>query len=111
LLVDGSDCQTRAFATTVIYGPAQNEDWKEGTTDQSFRAYEGGVRVHPEFELRTDLHGDQITSRADLALIVLEFPVEEPSSLAVVCGIDPANCMQARRTIRARIVGAASFLE
>jgi hypothetical protein len=78
MLVDASACVPRAFATTVIYGPVRDKDWKEGTTEMSFQAYEGAVRVHPEFELRTGLHGDQVSSRADLALIILDAPVKEP---------------------------------
>lgn len=77
LLVDASACAPRAFATTVIYGAVLDEDFKEDTTEMEFQAYEGAIRVHPEFELRTDLQGNQVSSRADLALIVLEAPVRE----------------------------------
>lgn len=77
LLVDASECAQRAFATTVIYGAVLDEDFKEDTTAMEFQAYEGTVRVHPEFELRTDLQGNQVSSRADLALIVLNTRVTE----------------------------------
>lgn len=77
LLVDASECAQRAFATTVIYGAVLDEDFKEDTTAMEFQAYEGTVRVHPEFELRTDLQGNQVSSRADLALIVLNNQVTE----------------------------------
>jgi V8-like Glu-specific endopeptidase len=77
LLVDASECAPRAFVTTVIYGAVQDPEFKEATTEMRFRAYEGAVRIHPEFSLRTHLQGDQISSRADLALIVLDAPVNE----------------------------------
>lgn len=77
LRVDASSCAQRAFATTVIYGAVLDEEFKEDTTAMEFQAYEGAVRVHPEFELRTDLQGNQVSSRADLALIVLKTRVTE----------------------------------
>lgn len=77
LLTDASACAPHAFATTVIYGAVLDEDFKEDTTEMEFHAYEGAVRVHPEFELRTDLQGNQVSSRADLALIILNASVKE----------------------------------
>jgi hypothetical protein len=77
LLVDASACAPRAFATTVIYGKVLDENFKEDTTEMEFQAHEGAVRVHPAFELLTDLQGNQLSSRADLALIVLKAPVKE----------------------------------
>lgn len=82
LLVDASACAPRAFATTVIYGAVLDEDFKEDTTEMEFQAYEGAVRVHPEFELRTDLQGNHLSSRADLALIVLNSSVKAQMGFA-----------------------------
>jgi hypothetical protein len=61
----------------VIYGAVLDEKFKEDTTEMEFRVYEGAARVHPEFELRADLQGNPVSSRADLALIVLDAPVNE----------------------------------
>jgi hypothetical protein len=75
-LVDGSSCAKRAAVTATVYGEVLDRKFKEVATQVEFWTYEGEVRPHPELELRLDERGAVVSSRADLAAIVLDKPVE-----------------------------------
>jgi hypothetical protein len=54
-----------------------NWNFKEETTERRLRTYEGTVRTHPGFTAQFDSQGAFVSSRADLAVILLDTPVEE----------------------------------
>jgi hypothetical protein len=74
-LVDGSTCAKRAAVTAAVYGEVLDRKFKEVATQVEFWTYEGEVQPHPELELRLDERGSVVSSRADLAAIVLDKPV------------------------------------
>jgi hypothetical protein len=69
---NGPACAEHAYASTVIYGEVIRED----LADFRVRTYRGVVSPHPEFRLLRDDDGAVVSSWADLALIILEEPVE-----------------------------------
>ncbi|MDY7227590.1 trypsin-like serine protease [Hyalangium rubrum] len=70
-VVDGEACAGQARVTAILHEPAA-ESSKPTVVAHS---QEGTVRLHPEFELRLDAEGQVLTSRADLAVILLEEPL------------------------------------
>jgi hypothetical protein len=70
-LIDGSSCATRASVSTAMYEPPP----PGGETSFVREKYRGQVQPHPEFKLLLDSQGDVISSKADLALILLDSPV------------------------------------
>lgn len=64
----------------VRYGAKEGSDVKEAEVPASatIRRFEGKVRVHPAFKLELDEQGAALSSYADLAIIILDSPVEEP---------------------------------
>jgi Trypsin-like peptidase domain len=77
---DASSCAKRVFATSVIYGEVGHSKLKELTTQMRFRTVEGSVRPHPALELVLNARGYVVRGRADLALILLDDPLEVKSS-------------------------------
>jgi len=77
--LNGSTCETQPTVEIVVYDPPrQGLERMPGYTS---RAYEGiEVRPHPEFKLLLDGQDRTKASRADLALILLNAPVEEALS-------------------------------
>lgn len=71
-VIDGSACAKRAQVTAILHEPSA-ESPKPTIMAQS---QEGTIRVHPEFELRLDAKGKVLTSHADLAVILLEEPLD-----------------------------------
>jgi len=71
-LINRTSCAERAFVMTVVYGTVHDPH----TADMKVQAYAGTVRPHPGLELRFDAQSSVVTSRADLAVILLETPVE-----------------------------------
>lgn len=70
-VIDGSGCAKHAQVTAILHEPAE-ESPKPTIISQS---QEGAVRIHPEFELHLDARGEVLTSHADLAVILLEEPM------------------------------------
>jgi hypothetical protein len=70
-------CAKRSFVTTVLYGAVGAKDFKEATTEKRYHSYEGEVRPHPDFKISLDGQGSTQSSRADLAVILLDKPIEE----------------------------------
>lgn len=52
----------------------------EETASKSFQTFEGSVRPHPDFKLLLDARGAVQSSHADLAVIVLDAPVQDSIS-------------------------------
>jgi Trypsin len=75
--VDASSCEKRILVTSVTYGQVGNPQRKEQTTDMQFHTSAGSIRPHPGLELTLDAWGAVIGSRADLAMIQLDEPMEE----------------------------------
>ncbi|MBN1203426.1 MAG: trypsin-like serine protease [Myxococcaceae bacterium] len=69
---NGPACAEHAYASTIIYKEVIRED----LADFRVRTYRGVVSPHPEFRLLRDGDGGVVSSQADLAMIVLEEPVE-----------------------------------
>ena len=69
-------CASKADVTTVIYDPPA--DGSEGMPGYESRTYTGTeVRPHPQFKLVLDEKGSVKDASADLAIVLLEEPVEE----------------------------------
>jgi hypothetical protein len=77
---DASSCVKRVFVTAVVYGQVGDPKFRELTTDMQFHTSAGSVRPHPNLELTLDERGFVAGSRADLATILLDEPMEEEST-------------------------------
>jgi hypothetical protein len=77
-ILDATACAQRTFLRTVRYGEAQDRQFMEETASKSFQTFEGRVRPHPEFKLMLDARGAVQSSHADLAVIILDSPVQSP---------------------------------
>src|SRR5690606_38705295 len=69
---EGRACAEQAYAHPIVYTQVVRPDFAFYRT----AAYRGKVRPHPEFQLTWDEQGTVVASRADLAVIVLDKPVE-----------------------------------
>ena len=70
--VDGSECSKTAAVETTLYKPGSSEPkpaWSSTTQG-------GVVHPHPELSVSVDGQGRVVSSRADLALIVLNHPAD-----------------------------------
>jgi len=79
-IIDASSCVTRASVSTAIYEPPP-----PGKYSVVIERYKGQVRPHPELKIVLDSLGRVMSSKADLAFIVLDTPVSmafAPVSLA-----------------------------
>jgi hypothetical protein len=72
-----SSCEERILVTAIVYGQVGNPKRKELTTDMQFHTVAGTVRPHPELELILGKRGGLVGSRADLAVILLDEPMDE----------------------------------
>lgn len=72
-LIDASSCAKRVGVASVINRRVLDER-SDTLTAEEFRSYQGEVRPHPSLELRLDARGAVVSSRADLAAIVLDAP-------------------------------------
>jgi hypothetical protein len=77
--IDGSGCAKHAQVTAVLSTPV------EGSSRPALRisSQRGQVKSHPELKILFDTRGDVETSHADLAVVVLEKPIQ--------LGISPAS--------------------
>lgn len=73
-----ADCAERAFLMTVRLGGVKDPEFEEESVAQTFRRFEGKVRVHPSFKLELDEQGAVLSTQADLAIILLDSPAQEP---------------------------------
>lgn len=74
-IIDGSACPTRPTVTTLAYEPPKKS--VEGMPGYKSWDYEGiEVRPHPQLQLLLDPKGRVESARADLAVILLNEPVE-----------------------------------
>ena len=73
-VIDSSTCAKTATVITTVYGPF--EDTKEKIA--SIRtSYSGGVHPHPDLHIILDAQGRVVSSKADLALVILDEPLEK----------------------------------
>jgi len=79
-IIDATDCAQRTFLRTVHYGEVQDLQFMEETTSKSFQTFEGRIHPHPDFKLMLDAQGAVQSSHADLAVIVLDSPIQAPLS-------------------------------
>jgi len=70
-LIAASACAERAHVMTVVFG----EVYDALLADMEVHSYGGVVRPHPELSLLLDAQGSVVSSRADLAVILLDTPV------------------------------------
>jgi hypothetical protein len=68
-------CAERAFVMTVHMGPPKLPNFPEESVVRRFERVGGQVHVHPSFKLELDDQGAVLSTRADLAIIVLDLPV------------------------------------
>ncbi|WP_224244257.1 trypsin-like serine protease [Hyalangium gracile] len=66
--IDGSQCASKAFATVTAYEPTK----AKSQYSMLPRIYQGSVRPHGELKIHLDAQDNVVSSRADLALILLE---------------------------------------
>jgi hypothetical protein len=72
-LIDSSGCAKTASVKTLVYRPSEGK----GKPASSYGAYQPGtVRPHPELRILLDEQGQVVSSHADLALILLDEPVD-----------------------------------
>jgi len=72
-LIDRSDCVSSATITAMIYQPRKPERAPTAIHDN----HRGEVRPHPELRIVRDASGRLTTVHANLALILLEEPVQD----------------------------------
>ncbi len=70
--VDGAACSGQANAITVLYGAVGSARLANLQT----RVYTGTIRPHPELQLVFDDSGAIVSAQADLALLLLDEPIE-----------------------------------
>jgi hypothetical protein len=75
-LVDGSACAATARVTTIFYEPREVVVSGEDTS-ASKNSHEGAVHPHPELRILLDARAQVVSSHADLALILLEEPLDK----------------------------------
>jgi hypothetical protein len=73
-LIDGATCAKEAVVKTVLYEP--REGIEEDTAGR-FNYQSGTVRLHPELRILLDAQGQVESSAGDVALILLDDPVEK----------------------------------
>jgi len=81
-LIDGTTCAKEAVVKTVLYEPREGV---EEDTAGRFNYQSGTVRLHPDLRILLDDQGQVESSAGDVALILLDEPVEKaipPLSLA-----------------------------
>lgn len=71
-------CPSRIYLRTVHFGAVGDWNFKEETAAIRSRTYAGSVQAHPEFRAEPDSREVFASSRADLAVILLDTPIEEP---------------------------------
>lgn len=74
-LIHGMACAKAATVKTMIYRPAEVG---QENAPASMGYHPGTVRPHPELRILLDGKGHVVSSTADLAVILLEKPLEEP---------------------------------
>jgi hypothetical protein len=77
---NGRSCAKQAHAVTVVYGKARGKV----IADFKLRIYTGSVRPHPELKLTAGEDGALSAASADLAVIVLNEPVEDGIPVAAL---------------------------
>jgi hypothetical protein len=77
-VIDGSACVKLAVVTTVTYDPAEARIGTGGKT----QVHQGVVLPHPEFKLLLDPQEQVLSSKADLALIRLDEPLDAGASVS-----------------------------
>lgn len=82
--IDGSVCAATPVVTTVEYDPPLEGGLKvePGSRSRSYKGME--VRPHPELQIVLDAQGQVTSNTADLAVIVLERPVEGVAPLSTL---------------------------
>ncbi|MBN1208493.1 MAG: trypsin-like serine protease [Myxococcaceae bacterium] len=73
-LIDGSACAEVAIVKTLIYMPGEELG---GSAPARMRYQQGTVLPHPELRIVLDAQGHVVSSQGDVALILLDKPVEE----------------------------------
>lgn len=78
--IDGAACAGQANAITLLYGTVRSAQ----IADLQARVYAGTIRPHPEMQLVFDDSGAIMSAQADLAVLVLNEPVESGIPSAVL---------------------------
>lgn len=75
-VIDGSTCAERAHVLAAVYGKIHDAH----TADMTGSLHTGTVRPHPDMKIRLDARSSVVSSHADLAIILLDKPVENGAS-------------------------------
>lgn len=78
--IDGAACAGQANAITLLYGTVRSAQ----IADLQAKVYAGTIRPHPEMQLVFDDSGAIVSAQADLAVLVLNEPVESGIPSAVL---------------------------
>jgi hypothetical protein len=70
VVIDGSTCASSVTVTTVVYRPPR-------MTDSDHRGHDGKVRPHRDFKILLDQQGNVLKNEADLAVILLDEPLQD----------------------------------
>ncbi|KFE69465.1 trypsin-like serine protease [Hyalangium minutum] len=126
VVIDGTSCASHPKITVSLWDASQGNDFLPSCSwTQTYPGTE--VRPHPDFQILLDKEGRVESSRADLALILLETPVEreytpvqlsreelQPGEPFVLVGGTSTDSLQgnisggARRFTRYKAVGPAA---
>jgi hypothetical protein len=75
-IIDGTSCAKNPSVTTTLWDASADDDFiPSSSTSQTYKGIE--VRPHPHFQIQLNAEGQVESTRADLALILLETPVRE----------------------------------
>jgi hypothetical protein len=85
-VIDSSRCVSTATIDTATYTPTRDES---GIPTVRYRTYEGKVFPHPDLEIFLDKRSTPVSSRADLALVVLDTPVAERIPVLRLPSLEP----------------------
>ncbi|HYH97155.1 trypsin-like serine peptidase [Hyalangium sp.] len=80
VMIDASECAGRASVGTIVYKARGGDEDAVGFSTQ---VYGGVIRPHPELKVLLDGQGGVISSRADLAVIVLDRPLQEQEGRSI----------------------------
>jgi hypothetical protein len=73
-VITATACAENAIVTTELYGPTEGAPETAPSTSNS---YKGKIRPHPDLSVSIDKQGLWVSSKADLAIVLLDRPLEK----------------------------------
>jgi V8-like Glu-specific endopeptidase len=85
-VIDNKQCANSAIVDTTLYN-LQSTD-SNSLEDETYQEHTGRVHPHPDLKLRLDKQAAAISSTADLAIIILDTPVQKEFSATPLATTD-----------------------